>query len=150
MYVTILPDAFCFRTRRTARRTRQIHLKFVCDVQYGALYGGLHDGFVRSWKWTLRGRLHGAFFMSDKPFVASVKPFVAETCPPMLHPSASNGLSDIETHMKNAPCNRPLKEPLPIFHLSQLSKSANRFPDWDRRRLRLLMSVFEARGKKTN
>jgi hypothetical protein len=46
--------------------------------------------------------------MSDKPFVASEKPFVAEACPPMSHASASNGLSDIETHMKNAPCNRPL------------------------------------------
>jgi hypothetical protein len=44
---------------------------------------------------TLRGRLHGAFFMSDKPFVASVKTFVAEACPPMSHTSASNGLSDI-------------------------------------------------------
>jgi hypothetical protein len=56
-----------------------------------------------------------AFFLSDKPFVASVKPFVAsvkpfvaEACPPMSHASASNGLLDIETHMKNAPCNRPL------------------------------------------
>jgi hypothetical protein len=48
--------------------------------------------------------------MSDKPFVASVKPFVAEACPPMSHASASNGLSDIETHIKNAPCNRPLME----------------------------------------
>jgi hypothetical protein len=32
-------------------------------------------------------------FMSDKPFVA-------EACPPMLHASASNGLSDIETHIE--------------------------------------------------
>jgi hypothetical protein len=46
--------------------------------------------------------------MSDEPFVASVQPFVAEAWPPMSHASASNGLSDIETHMKNAPCNRPL------------------------------------------
>jgi hypothetical protein len=47
--------------------------------------------------YTVRGRLHGAFsmcvFMSDKPFVA-------EACPPMSHASASNGLSDIETHIK--------------------------------------------------
>jgi hypothetical protein len=28
----------------------------------------------------------------------------------MLHASASNGLSDIETHIENAPCNRPLKQ----------------------------------------
>jgi hypothetical protein len=53
-----------------------------------------------------RGRLHSAFsmcvFMSDKPFVA-------EACPLMLQASASNGLSDIETHIENAPCNRPLK-----------------------------------------
>jgi hypothetical protein len=27
----------------------------------------------------------------------------------MSHASASNGLSDIETHIENAPCNRPLK-----------------------------------------
>jgi hypothetical protein len=26
----------------------------------------------------------------------------------MWHASASNGLSDIETHIENAPCNRPL------------------------------------------
>jgi hypothetical protein len=39
-------------------------------------------------------------FISDKPFVA-------EACPPMSHASASNGLSDIDTHIKNAPCNRP-------------------------------------------
>jgi hypothetical protein len=68
MYVTILPDAFCFRTRRTARRTRQIHLKFVCDVQYGALYGGLHDGFVRSWKWTFSVYKNTPLF--PKPVVA--------------------------------------------------------------------------------
>jgi hypothetical protein len=47
----------------------------------------------------LRGRLHGAIsmcvFMSDKPIVA-------EACPPMSHASA-----DIETHILNAPCNRP-------------------------------------------
>jgi hypothetical protein len=53
----------------------------------------------------LRGRLHSAFsmcvFMIDKPIVA-------EACPPMLHASASSGLSDIETHILNAPCNRPL------------------------------------------
>jgi hypothetical protein len=40
-------------------------------------------------------------FMSDKPFVA-------EACLPMSHASASNGLSDIETHIENALCNRPL------------------------------------------
>jgi hypothetical protein len=62
----------------------------------------------RTCRWPLRGRLHGAFFKSVKPFVASDKPFVAEACPPMLHASASNGLSDIETHIKNASCNRPL------------------------------------------
>jgi hypothetical protein len=57
----------------------------------------------------IRGRLHGAFsmcvFMSDKPFVA-------EACPPKSHASASNGLSDIETHIKIAPCNRPLSKDL--------------------------------------
>jgi hypothetical protein len=30
----------------------------------------------------------------------SDKPFVAEACPPMSHASASNGLSDIETHIQ--------------------------------------------------
>jgi hypothetical protein len=48
----------------------------------------------------LRGRLHDAFsmcvFMSDKPFVA-------EASPPMSHAFASKGLSDIETHIENAP-----------------------------------------------
>jgi hypothetical protein len=28
----------------------------------------------------------------------------------MLHASASNGLSDIETHIENAPCNRPFRK----------------------------------------
>jgi hypothetical protein len=41
----------------------------------------------------VRGRLQGAFFMSDKSFVASVKPFVG-------HRNAH----------ENAPCNRPLTE----------------------------------------
>jgi hypothetical protein len=40
----------------------------------------------------------------------SDKPFVAEAWPPMSHASASNGLSDIKTHIKNAPCNQPLNE----------------------------------------
>jgi hypothetical protein len=40
----------------------------------------------------------------------SDKPFVAEACPPMSHASASNGLLDIETHIENAPCNRPFKQ----------------------------------------
>jgi hypothetical protein len=31
-------------------------------------------------------------------------------CPPMSHASASNGLSDIETQIENAPCNRPQSE----------------------------------------
>jgi hypothetical protein len=56
---------------------------------------------------SLRGRLQGALsmcvFMSDKPFVV-------EACPLMSHASASNGLSDIETLIENAPCNRPLNE----------------------------------------
>jgi hypothetical protein len=32
--------------------------------------------------------------------------------PPLSHASASNGLSDIETHIENAPCNRPFKDNL--------------------------------------
>jgi hypothetical protein len=40
----------------------------------------------------------------------SDKPFVAEACPPMSHASASNGLTDLKTHIKNAPCNRTLSD----------------------------------------
>jgi hypothetical protein len=68
----------------------------------------------------VRGQLHGEFwmcvFMSDKPFVA-------EACPPMSHASASNGLSDIETHIENAPCNRPLKRTFIYLYI----------PEWVRR-----------------
>jgi hypothetical protein len=39
--------------------------KCVRDVQYGALYGGLYDGFVRSWKWTCSGQTVG-FSMVDE------------------------------------------------------------------------------------
>jgi hypothetical protein len=53
----------------------------------------------------VKGRLHAAFSMCVS---MSDKPFVAEACPLMSHASASNGLSDIKTHIKNAPCNRPL------------------------------------------
>jgi hypothetical protein len=53
----------------------------------------------------IKGQLHGAFsmcvFMSDKPFDA-------EACDIGGHASATNGLSDIKTHIKNATCNRPL------------------------------------------
>jgi hypothetical protein len=49
----------------------------------------------------------------------SDKPFVAEACPPMSHASASNGLSDIETHIKNAPCNRPLKKRMTICSIKK-------------------------------
>jgi hypothetical protein len=52
----------------------------------------------------------GGVFMSDKPFVA-------EACPPMSHASASNGLSDIETHIKNARCNQPLTGRVLNVHL---------------------------------
>jgi hypothetical protein len=42
-------------------------------------------------------------FMSDKPFDA-------EVCGIGGHASATNGLSDMKTHIENAPCNRPLRE----------------------------------------
>jgi hypothetical protein len=58
------------------------------------------------WWGCLRGRLHSAFLMCVSMFD---KPFVVEAWPPMSHASASNGLSDIETHIENAPCNRPLR-----------------------------------------
>jgi hypothetical protein len=50
-----------------------------------------------------RGRLHSAFFMC---VFMSDKPFVAEAYPPMLHASASNGLSDMKTHIKNSLCSK--------------------------------------------
>jgi hypothetical protein len=57
----------------------------------------------------IKGRLHGAFsmcvFMSDKPFDAEAYNIGG-------HASATNGLSDMKTHIENAPCNRPLTEPL--------------------------------------
>jgi hypothetical protein len=47
----------------------------------------------------LKGRLYVS--MSDKPFDA-------KACDIGGKASATNGLSDIETHIKNALCNRPL------------------------------------------
>jgi hypothetical protein len=38
----------------------------------------------------------------------SDKPFDAEACDIGGHASATNGLSDMKTHIENAPCNRPL------------------------------------------
>jgi hypothetical protein len=75
----------------------------ICAAQYRS-----KTSYFRYIKKLLRGRLHGAFFTSDKPFVASDKPFVAEACPPMLHATASNGLSYMKDANQNAPCNRPL------------------------------------------
>jgi hypothetical protein len=47
----------------------------------------------------LKGQLHGAFlmcvFMSDKPFYA-------EVCDIGGHASATNGLSDMKTHIEKA------------------------------------------------
>jgi hypothetical protein len=86
----------------------------------------------------LRGQLHGAFFMSDKPFFASDKPFVAEACPPMLHASVSNGLSDIELHIENAPCNRPLNKRIKTV-----------FPDQSTFRLNLISTLLLAPGAST-
>jgi hypothetical protein len=67
----------------------------VYDLSYDSVYSLL-----------LKCRLHGAFsmcvFMSDKPLDA-------EACDIRGQASAANGLSDIETHIENAPCDRPLK-----------------------------------------
>jgi hypothetical protein len=40
----------------------------------------------------------------------SDKPFDAEACNIGGHASATNGLSDMKTHIENTPCNRPLKK----------------------------------------
>jgi hypothetical protein len=39
----------------------------------------------------------------------SDKPFDAKACDMGGQASATNGLSDIKTHIENAPCNRPLR-----------------------------------------
>jgi hypothetical protein len=39
----------------------------------------------------------------------SDKPFHAEACDIDGHASATKGLSDMKTHIENAPCNRPLR-----------------------------------------
>jgi hypothetical protein len=39
----------------------------------------------------------------------SDKPFDAEACDICGQASATNGLSDMETHIENAPCDLPLK-----------------------------------------
>jgi hypothetical protein len=53
----------------------------------------------------LKGRLHGAFLMCVS---MSDKPFDAEACDLSGPASATNGLSDMKTHIENAPCNRLL------------------------------------------
>jgi hypothetical protein len=52
-----------------------------------------------------KGLLHGAFSMCVS---MSDKPFDAEACDIGGQASATNGLSDMKTHIENAPCNRPL------------------------------------------
>jgi hypothetical protein len=54
---------------------------------------------------SFRGPLQGAFFMCVS---MSDKPFDAEACDIGGQASATNGLSDPETQIENAPCNRPL------------------------------------------
>jgi hypothetical protein len=53
----------------------------------------------------------------------------------MSHTSASNGLLDIETHMKNAQCNRPLTLPLSALLLftclERLHKRVEEYSDVD-------------------
>jgi hypothetical protein len=51
----------------------------------------------------------------------------------MSHASASNGLSDIETHIENAPCNRPFKgEKQGLFRTSHFpGYSKSFFSIWD-------------------
>jgi hypothetical protein len=39
----------------------------------------------------------------------SDKPFNAEACDIVRQASETNGLSDMKTHIENAPCNRPLR-----------------------------------------
>jgi hypothetical protein len=56
----------------------------------------------------------------------SDKPVAAKACPPMLHASASNGLSDIKTHIENAPCNRPLNDNFIDMQRRTLSKESIR------------------------
>jgi hypothetical protein len=51
-----------------------------------------------------KGRLHGAFLMC---LSMSDKPFDAEACNIGGHASATNGLSEMKTHIENALCNRP-------------------------------------------
>jgi hypothetical protein len=41
--------------------------RFVCDVQYGGLYGELYDGFVRPWKWTFALRTKNIRFFGESP-----------------------------------------------------------------------------------
>jgi hypothetical protein len=55
---------------------------------------------------TLKGRLHGAFSMCVS---MSDKPFDAEACDIGWQALAINGLSDMKMHIKNAPCNGPLR-----------------------------------------
>jgi hypothetical protein len=61
---------------------------------------------------SLKGRLHGAFLMC---VLVSDKPFDAESCVIGGQASATNGWSDIETQIKNAQCNRPLREKTRFF-----------------------------------
>jgi hypothetical protein len=55
---------------------------------------------------SFKGRLHGAFFMCVSMYE---KPFDAEACDISGQAYMKNGLSGIETHIKNALCNRPLR-----------------------------------------
>jgi hypothetical protein len=67
--------------------------------------------------------------------IASDKPFVAEACPPMSHASASNRLSDIETHNENTPCNRPLSKNTEGVHNRLSQNKTFHFPQAQSKKL---------------
>jgi hypothetical protein len=74
---------------------------------------------------SVRGRLHGAFFMCVS---MSDKPFDAEACDNGGQASATNGLTDATnglSDMKNAPCNQPLS--VRINHSTAEFESTNFF-----------------------
>jgi hypothetical protein len=69
--------------------------------------GGCRADFQRTKLYFLsliKGRLHDAFLMCVS---MSDKPFDAEACDIGGQASATNGLSDMKTHIETAPCNRP-------------------------------------------
>jgi hypothetical protein len=92
------------------RLSSKVAIPQLCKAYFKAVQATLsteaNHGQAKNTMHQLSGRLHVAFSMCVS---MSDKLFDAEACDIGGQASATNCLSDMKTHIENAPCNRPLK-----------------------------------------